>query len=386
MAVGGAVSALYIPIDAVPDMTSTQVLVLTKAPGLSPMEVEQYVTNRVENGMGGLPRVIEMRSVSRFGISSVTLVFEEATDIYRARQLVNERIPAIAGELAPGHGPPELGVLSTALGEVLQFEVRSIGPGKQPARDAMELRSILEWQIAPQLRQVKGVTEINSIGGYYKTFEVRPDPNRMTAERVGLEELLNALERNNANAGGGYIVHEGEQRFIRGEALLHTISDIENVVIRSSETDLPVLVRDVADVAIAPLTRQGAATRDARGEVVTGMVIMVLGENSRTVVHRAKERLDEIQKTLPKDVKLEILYDRADLIRRTLHTVVHNLVEGGILVMLVLLVLLGNWRAGIIVALAIPLSMLFSANIMLATGISASLISMGAIDFVLIVD
>lgn len=386
MAFGGGVSALYIPIDAVPDMTNTQVLVLTKAPGLSPLEVEQYVTNRVENALGGLPRVSEMRSVSRFGISSVTLVFDEGTDIYRARQLVNERITVVQGELTPGHGPPELGVLSTALGEVLQFEVRSVGPSGRPIRDALELRSILEWQVAPQLRQVNGVTEINSIGGFYKTFEVRPDPDRLAGHRVGLDELLGALERNNANAGGGYLVHEGEQRFIRGEAVLRNIADIENVVVRSGEADLPILVRDVAEVDIAPLTRQGAATRDGRGEVVTGMVIMLLGENSRTVVHRAKERLKEIQATLPSDVKLEVLYDRADLIQRTLHTVVNNLFEGGILVILVLLVLLGNWRAGVIVALAIPLSILFATNVMLATGITASLMSLGAIDFGLIVD
>jgi cobalt-zinc-cadmium resistance protein CzcA len=386
MAIGGAYSATLIPIDAVPDMTNTQVIVLTEAAGLSPLEIEQYVTNRVEVAMGGLPRLQEMRSVSKFGISSVTLVFQEGTEIYRARQLVNERISRAAGELLPGHGPPEIGVLATALGEVLQFEVRSRGASGRPVRDAMDLRTILEWQIAPQLRQVPGVTEINSIGGFYKSYEVQLDPNRMAALRVGLDEVLTALERNNANTGGGYIVHEGEQRFIRGEAMLHTTSEIESVVVRSSASDLPILVRDVAHVAIAPLTRQGAATRDGRGEIVTGMVMMLLGENSRSVVERAKEKLAEVQKTLPSDVKLEILYDRADLIQRTLHTVVHNLVEGGVLVVLVLLVVLGSWRAGLVVALAIPLSMLFATNIMLATGISASLMSLGAIDFGLIVD
>ena len=219
MAIGGVASALLIPIDAVPDMTNTQVLVLTEAPGLSPLEIEQYVTNRVEVAMGGLPRLQEMRSTSRFGISSVTLVFEEGTDIYRARQLVNERITRAAGQLLPGHGPPELGVLATALGEVLQFEVRSVGTSGQPFRNSMDLRTILEWDIAPQLRQVNGVTEINSIGGFYKTFEVQLDPNRMAALRVGLDEVLNALEKNNANAGGGYIVHQKEQRFIRGEEI-----------------------------------------------------------------------------------------------------------------------------------------------------------------------
>jgi len=386
LAIGGIYSALHIPIDAVPDMTNTQVLVLTEAPGLSPVEIEQFVTNRIENALSGLPQLSELRSTSKFGISSITLVFQENTDIYRARQLVNERLTQVQGELLPGHGPPELGVLATALGEVLQFEVLSIGPSGRPVRDAMALRSILEWQIAPQLRMVPGVTEINSIGGFYKTYEVQLDPNRMASQRVGLSEVLAALARNNATAGGGYIVHKDEQRFIRGEALLRGESDIEKVVVQSRPQGAPVLVKDVANVVIAPLTRQGAATRDGRGEIVTGMVIMLLGENSRTVVHRAKERLAEIQATLPADVKLEILYDRADLIQRTLHTVVHNLIEGGVLVVVVLLILLGSWRAGLVVALAIPLAMLFASNIMLATGITASLMSLGAIDFGLIVD
>src|SRR6478672_6206388 len=386
MAIGGVVSALNIPIDAVPDMTNTQVIVLTNAAGLSPLEVEQYVTNRVEIAMSGLPGLQEMRSTSKFGISSVTLVFQEGTNIYRARQLINERIDQANSELLPGHGPPEMGPLTTALGEVLQFEVRSRGASGQPVRDAMELRTLLDWQIAPQLKQIPGVIEINSIGGFFKSFEVQLDPNRMAALRVSLGEVIKALERNNANSGGGYVVHEGEQRFIRGEAMLRNISDIERVVVRANPGDLPILVRDVAQVVIAPLTRQGAATRDGRGEIITGIVMMLLGENSRTVVQRVKDRLAEVQATLPPDVKLDILYDRADLIQRTLHTVVHNLLEGGILVVLVLLVLLGSWRAGLIVALAIPLSMLFATNIMLATGITASLMSLGAIDFGLIVD
>src|SRR3954468_24766485 len=271
MAIGGVYCALKIPIDAVPDMTNTQVIVLTEAPGLSPLEIEQYVTNRIEVVMGGLPRLQQMRSTSKFGISSVTLVFEEGTDIYRARQLVNERLSRAATQLLPGHGSPELGPLTTALGEIFQFEVRSRGKNGRPVRDAMELRTILEWDIAPQLRQVQGGIEINSIGGFYKTFEVQIDPNRLAALRVSLDEIIKALERNNANTGGGYIVHEGEQRFIRGEAMLHGIEDIEKVVVRSSPGGLPILVRDVAQVVIAPLVRQGAATRDGRGEIVTAI-------------------------------------------------------------------------------------------------------------------
>jgi cobalt-zinc-cadmium resistance protein CzcA len=386
MALGGIYSGLNIPIDAVPDMTNVQVIVLSEAPGLSPLEVERYVTNAVESTMGGLPRIEEIRSVSKFGISSVTLVFREGTNIYQARQLVQERLSQVQNKLSTVNATPELGVLATALGEILQFEVRGQPRGNLPPRDSMELRSILEWQIAPQLRQVPGVTEINSHGGFYKSFEVRLDPERMTQERVGLDQIIEALSNNNANTGGGYIVHEGEQRFIRGEAMLTSLDDIANVVIRTSSGDSPTLVRDVADVTIAPLTRQGAVTRDGRGEVVTGMAMMLLGENSRAVVERVNAKLREIQDTLPDDVTIDVIYDRSELIGRTLHTVVHNLVEGGLLVIVVLLILLGSWRAGLIVALAIPISMLFAMNIMAATGISASLMSLGAIDFGLIVD
>ena len=331
MALGGIYSGLNIPIDAVPDMTNVQVIVISEAPGLSPLEVERYVTNAVESTMGGLPRIEEIRSVSKFGISSVTLVFREGTNIYQARQLVQERLTQVQSKLSTVNATPELGVLATALGEILQFEVRGQPRGNLPPRDSMELRSILEWQIAPQLRQVSGVTEINSHGGYYKSFEVRLDPERMTQERVGLDQIIEALSNNNANTGGGYIVHEGEQRFIRGEAMLTSLDDIANVVIRTSSGDSPTLVRDVADVTIAPLTRQGAVTRDGRGEVVTGMAMMLLGENSRAVVERVNAKLREIQDTLPDDVKIEVIYDRSELIGRTLHTVVHNLVEGGLL-------------------------------------------------------
>lgn len=381
MTLGGAYSALSIPIDAVPDMTNVQVQVVSEAAGLSPLEVEQFVTYPVESVMGGMPDVEEVRSVTKFGLSLVTIVFQEGTDIMRARQLVGERLTE-ARNRVEGYGTPELGVLATALGEVLQFEVRS------KVHTPMELRSILEWEIAPRLRQVAGVTEINSHGGFYKSYEVQIDPNRLTGEGVGLDEVITAVTKNNTNAGGGYIVHEGEQRFIRGQALLGAAADIENVVVRASSDDAPILVKDVATVAIAPLVRQGAATRGGRGEVVTGMVMMSLGENSRAVVHRAKERLELIRgsSVLPPGVEIEILYDRAELIERTLDTVMKNLVEGGVLVVVVLLLLLGSVRAGLVVALAIPLSMMFATNIMLATGISASLMSLGAIDFGLIVD
>jgi len=380
MAAAGLYSAIKLPIDAVPDMTNVQVQVVTSAGSLSPVEVERYVTYPVEATMGGLPDVEELRSVSKFGISVVTIVFQEGTDIYRARQLVAERLPDAASKIPPGYGSPGVGPLTTALGEILQFEVRS------EKHTPMELRTMLEWDISPRLRQVRGVTEINTHGGDYKTFEVQPDPDRMTSYGISMDLLFQRLQNNNSTSGGGYVIHHGEQRFIRGVSLLKGIEDIEAVVVRSEPGGTPILVRDIASVAIAPMTRQGAVTRDGRGEIVTGLVMMLIGENSREVVAAAKERLKEIESTLPDGVRLEVTYDRAALIGRTLKTVLTNLTEGGMLVIVVLLLMLGNLRAGIIVALAIPLSMLFATNVMLATGVTASLMSLGAIDFGLIVD
>lgn len=380
MAVAGIYSALSLPIDAVPDMTNTQVTVVTDAGTLSPLEIERYITYPVEQTMSGLPNVEEIRSISKFGISVVTIVFQERTDIYHARQLVNERLAEARAAVAEGYGVPELGPLTTALGEIMQFEVRS------DRHTPMELRSLLEWTIAPQLREVAGVTEINTHGGYYKSYEVRIDPEKLTTNQLTLTEVIAALEKNNLTAGGGYAIYRNEQRFIRGESLLASLEDIENVVVASHPGGLPVLVRDLGRVTISPLTRQGCVTRDGRGEIVTGMVMMMINGNSRTVVHAAKERLAEIQGTMPEGVQLEVIYDRAELIERTLHTVEKNLLEGGILVIVVLLLLLGSVRAGIIVALAIPLSMLFATNMMATMGITASLMSLGAIDFGLIVD
>ena len=380
MAGGGLYSAIKLPIDAVPDMTNVQVQVVTDAGSLSPVEVERYVTYPVENTMGGLPDVEELRSVSKFGISVVTIVFNEGTDIYRARQLVTERLPDAASQIPPGYGTPSVGPLTTALGEILQFEVRS------DQHTPMELRTLLEWDISPRLREVPGVTEINTHGGYYKTFEVQPDPNRLTSYGISMELLFESLQNNNSTSGGGYVIHHGEQRFIRGVSLLDSEEDIEAVVVRREPDGNPILVRDIASVNIAPMTRQGAVTRDGRGEVVTGLVMMLIGENSREVVAAAKERLKEIEVTLPQGVRLEVTYDRAALIGRTLKTVLTNLTEGGMLVVIVLLLMLGNLRAGIIVALAIPLSMLFATNVMRFAGVTASLMSLGAIDFGLIVD
>ena len=380
MALGGLYAATQIPVDAVPDLVNVQVQVVTEAGTLPPLEVERLITYPVELAMSGLPDVEELRSISRLGISLVTIVFREHTDIMRARQLVAERLPAARGGISLADADPQLGTLSTALGEILQFELRG------PQRSLMDLRSILEWDVAPVMRTVPGVTDINSHGGFAKSYEVQVDPDRMSSHGISLGEVLAALDRNNASTGGGYVVKNGEQRFIRGESLLRSIDDIARVVVRSPAGGVPILIRDIGSVRIGALTRQGAATRDGRGEAVTGMVMMVRGENSRRVVTAAKEKLEQVRQALPADVELEILYDRSDLIARTLDTVLHNLAEGGLLVIAVLLVLLGNVRAGLIVSLAIPLSMLFAANLMWAVGIPASLMSLGAIDFGLVVD
>ncbi|MBM4000789.1 MAG: efflux RND transporter permease subunit [Planctomycetes bacterium] len=380
MGAAGVYSAVHLPVDAVPDLTNIQVQVVTDCGSLSPLEVERYVSYPLETAMIGLPRIAELRSVSKLGISVLTIVFEERTDIHWARQLVSERLLSASSRIPEGFGAPEIGPLATALGEVLQFEVRGVG------YSPMELRTLLEWDIAPKLKEVRGVTQVNTHGGHYKSFEIQPDPDRMNSHGVTFEKLFDAVRANNATAGGGYVVHHDEQRFIRGQSLLANERDIAETVLRRDPGGTPLLLRDIARVSIEPLTRQGAVTRDGRGEIVTGMAMMLIGENSRVVVEGVKRRIEEIRATLPPGVEVDIIYDRAALIERTLHTVFRNLIEGGGLVVVILLVLLGSLRAGVVVALAIPLSMLWAANCMAITGITASLMSLGAIDFGLIVD
>ncbi|MHB1556423.1 MAG: efflux RND transporter permease subunit [Isosphaeraceae bacterium] len=378
----GIYSARHLPIDAVPDLTNVQVQVITEAPALSPLEVESLLSFPVEGAMSGLPNVEEIRSISKFGVSVVTIVFKEGTDIYRARQLVGERIPRAAAAIPPGYGSPVLGPISTALGEVFQFQVKAT---KESGITPMELRTLLDWFIAYQLRRVEGVTEINAHGGEMKTYEVQPDPDELTNLKLSMSDVFDALRSNNANVGGGYLVHNGEARYIRGVSQARNVEDIASIVI-DERHGVPVTIGKVAHVTPAPMIRAGLATRDGQGEIVTGLVMMLIGENGRTVVEDVKREIEQLQKSLPSGVTIEPLYDRTHLINSTLGTVEHNLMAGGVLVIAVLLVLLGNLRGGLIVALAIPLSMMFAANIMLATGISASLMSLGAIDFGLIVD
>ncbi|MGD2114286.1 MAG: CusA/CzcA family heavy metal efflux RND transporter [Acidobacteriota bacterium] len=391
-AVLGVRSMLTLPVDAVPDVTNVQVQVLTNSPGLAPEEVERSVTFPVETAMSGIPRVTELRSVSKFGLSVVTVVFEEGTDVYWARQLVSERLVEAREEIPDGYGEPKMGPISTGLGEIYQFEVKG-DPMCQPgAADTdrcytpMELRTILDWFINYQLRSVPGIVEVNSFGGLLKTYQVTLDPRKLTAYNLSVGDVLEALRANNRNVGGGYIAHEGEQYLVRGEGLVESLDDIGAVVLAHDVEGTPVTVDEVGRVELAPMIRQGAVTREGEGEAVVGIVMMLLGENSRVVVDRVKEKIDRIRDSLPPGVTIEPYYDRTELVRRTIHTVAKNLTEGGILVILVLLLLLGSFRGGLIVASAIPLSMLSAFIAMKQLGISGNLMSLGAIDFGLIVD
>lgn len=382
LVVGGLVALRRLAIDAVPDVTNVQVQVLTTAPALGPEEVEQFITTPVELTMSGLPGLQEVRSVSKFGLSAVTVVFGDGTDIYFARQLVNERLQAARDAIPPGYGEPEMGPVSTGLGEIFQFEVR--GDGLSP----MERRTILEWEIAPRLRSIPGVVEINSFGGELKTYEVQVDPDRLTQFNVSLGDLFRAIEENNANAGGAYIAKDAEQYLIRGEGLVTSLEDIGDIVVATELRDgTPIFVRQLGDVRFAPMVRQGAVTRDGRGEIVAGITMMLMGANAREVVANVRAAVQELAPSLAQlGVSIEPFYDRTEFVARTIRTVAKNLIEGGLLVIVVLFLMLRNLRAGLIVASVIPLSMLAAFIGMQQLGVSGNLMSLGAIDFGLIVD
>jgi cobalt-zinc-cadmium resistance protein CzcA len=388
----GLRAAQGLPIDAVPDVTNVQVQVLTTAPALGPLEVEKFITFPVETVMSGLPRLAEVRSLSKFGLSSVTIVFEEGTDIYFARQLVAERLAEARQVVPDGYGNPTMGPISTGLGEIYQFTVQGDPmclPGEPDVEDCytpMELRTVLDWYIAYQLRSVPGVVEVNTFGGELKTYEVQLDPARLTALDIPLGDVFEAIERNNANAGGAYIQRSGEQLLIRGEGLVSSLDDIRRIVVSNRHEGTPITINEIAEVVNAPMVRQGAATYEGRGETVIGIAMMLMGANAREVSRDVGAKLEEIRPTLPDGVTVEVFYDRTDLIDRTIRTVATNLIEGGILVVVVLLLLLGNVRGGLVVASVIPLSMLGAFIAMRVAGLSGNLMSLGAIDFGLIVD
>ncbi len=377
----GVASLRELPIDAVPDITNVQVQVLTDAPGLGPEEVERLITFPIESAMSGVPKVEELRSVSRLGLSAITVGFEEGTDVYWARQLVAERLAVARESIPEGLGSPQMGPISTGLGEIYQFEVR--GEGYSP----MELREVLDWTVNYQLRSTPGVVEVNPAGGELKTYQVTLDPARLASYEVAVGEIREALLAQNRNVGGGYLVRGGEQYVVRGSGMLANAEQIGSVVVRPGHAGAPPLyVRDLGRVELAPMIRQGSATRDGRGEAVIGVVMMLYGANSRTVAADVHARIGEIEKTLPPGVTIDTWYDRTELVDRTIATVAKNLLEGGVLVILVLLLLLGDWRAGLVTAASIPLSMLVAFSAMKLAGISGNLMSLGAIDFGLIVD
>lgn len=382
----GVWSFQRLPIDAVPDITNVQVQINTEAPGYSPLEVEQRITFPVETALYGLPNLSYTRSLSRYGLSQVTVVFEEGTDIYFARNLINERLGAIKSGLPPGL-EPEMGPIATGLGEIFMYTVEALPDATQAdgsPLDATALREIQDWIIKPQLAQVPGVIEVNTIGGYDKQYHVTPSPQRLLEFGITVDELVSALRANNTNRGAGYIERNGQQLLVRSPGQLATIGDIEQVVIANRD-GAPVRVADVAEVAIGKELRTGAATRDGK-ETVMGTAMMLVGENSRAVAQAVAEKLDAIQPSLPDGVKVEAVYDRTALVDKVIATVEKNLLEGALLVIVVLFLLLGNLRAALITAAVIPLSMLATITGMVRSGVSANLMSLGALDFGLIVD
>ena len=375
-----------LPIDAVPDITNVQVQINTETPGYSPLESEQRVTFPIETALAGLPQLSYTRSLSAYGLSQVTVVFEEGTDIYFARNLVNSRLSAIKNQLPVGL-EPEMGPISSGLGEIFMYTVRAeegaVQPNGEPY-DLFALREIQDWIIKRQLILVDGVTEVNTSGGFEKQYHVMPDPAKMLRWGISLPELLSALWDNNINQGAGYIERNGQQLMVRSPGQLGTIEDIEQVSI-VSRNSIPVLVKDVAEVSIGRELRTGAGTRSGK-EAVIGTAFMLLGENSRTVARDVAEALEEINATLPEGVTAEALYDRTVLVDNTIATVEENLAIGALLVIVVLFLLLGNMRAALITATVIPISMLATITGMVEAGVSANLMSLGALDFGLIVD
>jgi cobalt-zinc-cadmium resistance protein CzcA len=375
-----------LPIDAVPDITNVQVQVNTEAPGYSPLESEQRITFPVETGLAGLPALAYTRSLSRYGLSQVTVVFDEGTDIYFARNLISERLSMLRSELPAGL-EPRMGPISTGLGEIFMYTVSALPEARQAngaPYNSTALREIQDWIIRPQLMLVDGVTEINTTGGYEKQYHVTPDPTKMLRWGISMEQVVSALRNNNDNRGAGYIEPNGQQLLVRSPGQLESFDDIRNVVV-INEDDLPIRISDIAEVAIGSELRTGAATQNGV-ETVLGTAFMLIGENSRSVARDVGNKLDEINTTLPQGVVAESVYDRTTLVDKTIDTVRTNLLEGALLVIAVLFLLLGNVRAALITAVVIPISMLGTITGMVTFGVSANLMSLGALDFGLIVD
>lgn len=375
---GGVISFKNLPIDAFPDLTNNQVQILTEASGMAPVEAEQLVTVPIESIMNGLPKVAEVRSISKFGLSVVTVVFEDNVDTYFARQLVNERLQSAKSRL-PENLNPELGPITTGMGEIYQYVVEGHG------YSATDLKTLHDWEIKYQLRTVPGVNEINTWGGFTQEYQVTVSPEKLMQFGLTMHDVFEALKNNNDNFSGGIIEHHSEQYIVRGLGRVNSLEDIGNILIKK-QGEAPIPINQVARLEYGKALRQGAVTKDGMGEVVTGIVMMLKGENSREVIERVKEKMTEIKKGLPEGIHLHAFYDQTQLVEQTIKTVETNLVEGGMLVIVVLLVMLGNLRAALIVASVIPISMMFSFMGMKALGLSANIMSLGAIDFGMIVD
>lgn len=381
----GSYSLTQLPIDAVPDITNNQVQILTIAPSQSALDIERLITFPVEQTMATIPDIEEIRSFSRFGLSVVTIVFHDNVDVYWARQQVNERLSMAASQIPPGVGTPEIGPVTTGLGEIYQYIVRP-EKGFEDKFDAMELRSIQDWIVRRQLLGTKGVADVASFGGYLKQYEIALNPDKLRSYNLSIADIFTALEKNNQNTGGAYIDKKPNAWFIRSEGLINSIDDIGKIVVKNTGTGIPILIRNVAEVRFGFANRYGAMTFNNEGEVVGAIVLMLKGENSSAVVNRVKERMEQIKKNLPEGITVEPFLERSALVSRAVGTVEKNLIEGALIVILVLVIFLGNLRAGLIVASVIPLAMLFAVSLMHTFGVSGNLMSLGAIDFGLIVD
>jgi heavy metal efflux system protein len=375
----GLYNAFHLSVDAVPDVTNVQVSVVTASPGLSPIEVEQFITYPVELAMNGLPNVEEIRSISRTGVSSVTIIFKDSVDIWFARQLVNERVKIAEAEIPEGYGKPELSPVATALGDIYEFILTS------DKHNPMELRTYMDWEMARKLKSVPGVIDINTIGGEVKQYQILIDPRRLASHNLTLSTILQKLRIANANVGGGYIMKGNEQLVIRGEGQFKSIDDLTKAAIKTERDGIPLLLGQVANIRIGPSIRFGLMTKDEK-EVIGGTVMMLIGQNSREVVAAVKEKIEEIKKNLPAGMKIEPYYDRSEFINRALKTVFINLTEGAILVFVALIITLGTVKGAALVAMAIPISMLVAVIFMRQLGVVGNLMSLGALDFGLLVD
>ncbi len=378
----GSYSLTQLPIDAVPDITNNQVQLITQSPNYSAQEIERFITAPLELALGNVQKVEEIRSISRFGISVITVVFEDGVDVYRARQWVTEQVSTVS--IPPEMGMPEMTPVSTGLGEIYQYVLRPIA-GYEQKYNAMELRTLQDWLVKRQLSGIAGVVEINSFGGFVKQYEVAIRPEELRAYNITLDEVYEALQSNNQNTGGSYIEKNSQAYFIRGEGMVSSKEDIAQIVVKNVE-GIPILIRNIAEIRFGSAVRYGAMSQDGKGEVVGGIVMMLKGANSADVIERVKTRVAQIQRSLPEGVEIKAFLDRSELVNRAINTVQTNLLEGGLIVVFVLVLFLGNVRAGLVVASVIPLSLLFALGMMNIFGVSANLMSLGAIDFGLVVD